>query len=148
MLAITNAIIVMTDHYIYDGTVLVDNGRIVDFGRKIEIPEGAEMLDANGAYVGPGLIDVHTHSDGEIFFTEDPEKAANTLLMHGVTDVMPALYYNMNADQYVKAIDVLKKAITRVKFRSRATTSCLATTKTPRQPQRCLPRTVGSAQAT
>jgi len=111
MLAITNAIIVMTDHYIYDGTVLVDNGRIVDFGRKVQIPEGAEILDAKGAYVGPGLIDVHTHSDGDIFFTEDPEKAANTLLMHGVTDVMPALYYNMNADQYVKAIEVLKKAM-------------------------------------
>ena len=31
--------------------------------------------------------------------------------MHGVTDVMPALYYNMNADQYVKAIELLKKTM-------------------------------------
>ena len=118
MLAITNAIIVMTDHYIYDGTVLVEDGKIVDFGRKVNIPEGAEILDANGAYVGPGLIDVHTHSDGDIFFTEDPEKAANTLLMHGVTDVLPALYYNMNADQYVNAVDVLKKAMAEGKARN------------------------------
>ena len=96
MLAITNAIIVMTDHYVYDGTVLVDNGRIVDFGRKVKIPEGAEILDVNGAYVGPGLIDIHTHADGETFFNEDAAKAADTLLHHGVTDVLPALYYNMN----------------------------------------------------
>ena len=101
----------MTDHYIYDGTILVENGRIVDFGRKINIPEGAEVLDVNGAYVGPGLIDIHTHSDGDIFFTEDPEKAANTLLMHGVTDVLPALYFNMNDDQYVDAINLLKDAM-------------------------------------
>lgn len=118
MLAITNAIIVMTDHYIYDGTVLVEDGKIVDFGRKVAIPEGAEILDANGAYVGPGLIDIHTHSDGDIFFTEDPDKAANTLLMHGVTDVLPALYYNMNADQYVAAIDKLKSAMAEGKARN------------------------------
>ena len=77
MLAITNAIIVMTDHYIYDGTVLVEDGKIVEFGRKVKIPEGAEILDVNGAYVGPGLIDIHTHADGETFFNDDdgaPEK--------------------------------------------------------------------------
>ncbi|MBQ7779720.1 MAG: amidohydrolase family protein [Clostridia bacterium] len=111
MLAITNATIVMTDHYIYDGTVLVDNGKIVEFGRKVKIPDGAEILDVNGAYVGPGLIDIHTHADGDTFFTEDPEKVADVLLHHGVTDVMPALYYNMNADQYVDAIKLIKKTI-------------------------------------
>ena len=111
MLAITNAIIVMPNYYIYDGTMLIDDGKIVDFGRKINIPENAKILDAKGAYVGPGLIDIHTHADGETFFTEDPIKAAKTLLKHGVTDVMPALYYNMNADQYVEAIKLVKKAM-------------------------------------
>lgn len=111
MLAITNAIIVMENHYIYDGTILIDGGRIVDFGRKVEIPENAKILDAKGAYVGPGLIDIHTHADGETFFSEDPIKVAKTLLKHGVTDVLPALYYNMNADQYVDAINILKDAM-------------------------------------
>ena len=111
MLAITNAIIVMPNYYIYDGTLLIDGGKIVDFGRKINIPENAKILDAKGAYVGPGLIDIHTHADGDTFFTEDPIKAAKTLLKHGVTDVMPALYYNMNADQYVEAIKLVKKAM-------------------------------------
>jgi len=111
MLAITNAIIVMPNYYIYDGTVLIEDGRIVDFGRKINIPQNAKILDANGAYVGPGLIDIHTHADGDTFFTEDPIKAAKTLLKHGVTDVLPALYFNMTADQYVDAIKLLKKAM-------------------------------------
>ncbi len=111
MLAITNCILVMTDHYIYDASILIDDGKIVDFGRKLQIPSEAEVIDAKGMYVGPGLIDVHTHADGETFFNQDPVKAAKTLLSHGVTDVLPALYYNMNADQYVDAINNIKAAI-------------------------------------
>ena len=111
MLAIQNAILVMPDHYIEGATLLIENGKILDFGRKVAVPDGAEMLDARGAYVGPGLIDIHTHADGEIFFTEDPVKAAKTLLQHGVTDVLPALYYNMNADQYVSAIRRIRDAV-------------------------------------
>ncbi len=111
MLAILNATIVLPEYYIPNGKILIDNGKIVDFGKKITIPENAKILDVNGAYVGPGLIDIHTHADGETFFTEDPVKAASTLLMHGVTDVMPALYYNMNADEYVAAIELVKSAM-------------------------------------
>lgn len=101
----------MTDHYIYDASILIDDGKIVDFGRKLHIPSEADVIDAKGMYVGPGLIDVHTHADGETFFNQDPVKAAKTLLSHGVTDVLPALYYNMNADQYVDAIKNIKAAI-------------------------------------
>ena len=40
--------------------VLVDGGRIVAVG--LDLPrDGAEVVDASGAYVLPGGIDVHTH---------------------------------------------------------------------------------------
>ena len=111
MLAIINATIVMTDHYIPNGTLLVDNGRIVDFGKRIAVPEGAAIVDACGLYVGPGLIDIHTHADGETFFTEDPVKAAATLLDHGVTDVMPALYFSANGEQLVEQAGIIREAM-------------------------------------
>ena len=111
MLAIINAILVMPDHYIEDATLLIEDGKILDFGKKLAVPAGAEVLDANGAYLGPGLIDIHTHADGETFFTEDPEKAAATLLSHGVTDVLPALYFSMNADEYVAAIKKIRRTM-------------------------------------
>ena len=111
MLAIINATIVMTDHYIPNGTLLVDNGRIVDFGKRIAVPEGAAIVDACGMYVGPGLIDIHTHADGETFFTEDPVKAAATLLDHGVTDVMPALYFSANGEQLVEQAGIIREAM-------------------------------------
>lgn len=41
-------------------TVLVENGKIAAVGR-VEIPAGAQVLDARGQYLFPGMIDPHTH---------------------------------------------------------------------------------------
>ena len=72
MTAIINATLVMPDHYIPDATLIIEDGRIKNFGKKLEIPEGTEIIDAKGFYVGPGLIDIHTHADGETYFTMTP----------------------------------------------------------------------------
>ena len=108
--AIINTIIIMPDYMIPGGTIVIEDGRIVDFGKKI-CTDGMEIIDAGGAYTGPGLIDIHTHADGDTFFTEDPVKAAKTLLMHGVTDVLPALYFNMNGDELVEAVATVRGAM-------------------------------------
>ncbi len=108
--AIINTTIVLPEYLVPNGTIVIEDGIIVDFGKKINT-DGMALIDAKGAYTGPGLIDIHTHADGETFFTEDPEKTAKTLLMHGVTDVLPALYYNMNKEQLVKAIALVRSAM-------------------------------------
>ena len=48
---------------VQDVTVLVDGERIVEVGPRpsVPIPEGAEVLDAAGHTIMPGLIDVHDH---------------------------------------------------------------------------------------
>src|SRR5262245_17805278 len=43
--------------------VLVDDGRIVAVGGKLDAPGGAEIIDAGGLYVMPGGIDPHTHME-------------------------------------------------------------------------------------
>lgn len=45
------------------GVVLIEEGRIraVGDGSQIEIPRHAEVIDATGLIVAPGLIDLHTH---------------------------------------------------------------------------------------
>ena len=108
MLVIKNANLVMLDHYIPDGIIIIENGIIKDYGKNITIPDDAEIVDAKGLYVGPGLIDIHTHSDGETFFTEDPVKAAKTVLDHGVTDVLPALYFNVSKNELLEQIKKIK----------------------------------------
>ncbi len=108
--AIVNTHIVMPDYLIPGGTIVIEDGKILDFGKKI-CTEGMEVIDAKGAYTGPGLIDIHTHADGETFFHEDAVKAAKTLLQHGVTDVMPALYFSANGEELVRQIKFVRDAM-------------------------------------
>ena len=46
------------------GTVLVEEGKIVAVGHAhaVEVPRGAEVLDARGCVVTPGFVDAHTHA--------------------------------------------------------------------------------------
>lgn len=111
MKAITNARIVQTDHIIPDGVILYEGGKIVDFGEDLPVGD-AEVTDVGGAFVGPGLIDIHTHSDGQTFFFEDPAKAAATVLRRGVTSVLPALYFNAPKTELIRQINVIRAAMT------------------------------------
>jgi imidazolonepropionase-like amidohydrolase len=44
-----------------DQVILVEHGKILRIGPKIEIPSGAEIVDLSKEWVTPGLIDAHTH---------------------------------------------------------------------------------------
>ncbi len=62
MIAITNGKVMTITQGTFDGgTVLVEDGRIVAVGEDVEIPEDAEVYDATGKVVMPGLIDAHCH---------------------------------------------------------------------------------------
>ena len=46
---------------IRNGAVLMENGKIVAVGQTVTAPEGALVIDGQGKYVTPGLIDTHSH---------------------------------------------------------------------------------------
>lgn len=48
------------DKEIFEGDILLKDGKIVEIGNDLRY-EGAEIIDAKGLYVMPGLIDAHTH---------------------------------------------------------------------------------------
>lgn len=111
MKAIINTNIVMPDHMILGGTILIDdNGKIVDFGKKVDV-SGAEIIDANGLYTGPGLIDIHTHSDAINWFYDNPVSAARNVLENGVTTVLPTLYFADNAERLIKQAKNIRDAV-------------------------------------
>ena len=112
MKAIINGTIVMYDYIIPNGVVLIDGETIVKVGkaRDVEIPSDAEIIDAEGNFVGPGLIDIHTHAADNMWIFENPEETSKHLMEHGVTSVLPALYNNLNKDAYIKAADDIIKA--------------------------------------
>ncbi len=63
MLAITNGKVLTITQGTFDiGTVLIDNGKIAAVGPDVTIPPGAEVYDAAGKVVMPGLIDAHCHT--------------------------------------------------------------------------------------
>ncbi len=43
-----------------NGIVLIENGKIKELGTAVEIPSGAEVIDATGKWILPGLIESHT----------------------------------------------------------------------------------------
>ena len=94
---IRNASIYHTaDRTFYDSSVLIADGRIA-LVAPVELtpPEGAEIYDANGMRIIPGLVDVHTHGRaGGDFGNADQAlmtHMAKSYLDSGVTTVMPTL---------------------------------------------------------
>ena len=63
MLAIQNGYIkTMAGEDIPGGSILIgDDGKILAVGKDIEIPAGAEIIDAEGRLVTPGCVDAHCH---------------------------------------------------------------------------------------
>ena len=62
MIAIINGkIIPVTSEPLEKGTVLIEGEKIKAVGSGIAVPEGAEVVDAAGKWVLPGLIDAHSH---------------------------------------------------------------------------------------
>src|SRR5688572_9106163 len=64
------------------GDIAIDGDRIVALGDVDD--RGREEIDAAGAYVTPGFVDVHTHLDAQLAW--DPD--ATSSCWHGVTSVV------------------------------------------------------------
>lgn len=60
-LAITNAHVVPITEPEFDGTLLVEDGRITALGPDVDVPADAQIVDADGAWLLPGLVDAHVH---------------------------------------------------------------------------------------
>ncbi len=116
MTAITNSQIVLENGIIFDGTIIVDNGKITDFGpsRNFDLTD-CEIIDAKGAYVGPGFVDIHVHGCVGFSTSFDVEKAADYLLSHGTTSFLATPDYLMNFDEMMSAIDSVKNNFGKVK---------------------------------
>ena len=66
----------------YAGDVAIQDGKIAAVGAS----EGSakETIDAGGAYVTPGWVDVHTHYDGQVSWDDTIEPSFS----HGVTSIV------------------------------------------------------------
>ena len=93
---IKNGIIINEDGR-FQGDIRLKAGNIVMIGTGLE-PECSEgILDAEGAYILPGGVDVHTHIDmpaGECMTSDDYFTGTKAAVMGGTTTVMDFPEYN------------------------------------------------------
>ena len=93
----------------FDGWILISDGKIAQVAStELTPPEDAEIFDARGRRVIPGLVDVHTHGRaGGDFGSADQTlmtHMAKSYLDSGVTTVMPTLA-SAPLDELETAID-------------------------------------------
>lgn len=68
----------------FRGSILIRDGKIVEAGEKVLVPDGARVIDAAGQYVMPGIIDCHSHIAADSI----NEGAVAVSSMVGIEDVI------------------------------------------------------------
>lgn len=114
MFQITNGRIITPSGILNGGSLIIDNGKIVDiYTSEKNIPE-IQTLDAKGNYVAPGCIDMHVHGGaGHDFMEATPDafyQIARAHAVHGTTSLYATLAASprKTIDQ---AIDVCEKVM-------------------------------------
>ncbi|MEZ4900371.1 MAG: amidohydrolase family protein [Spirosomataceae bacterium] len=90
---ITNGIILTPFRTIKNGTIVVENERILGIHEgNIDVPDAVE-INADGQYISPGFIDIHVHGGGGHDFMDGTEEAflgvAQLHARYGTTALVP-----------------------------------------------------------
>ena len=110
MKCIKGAKIILPDSIVEDKALLFDE-KIVGIVDEKDIPSDAEIINHDGEYVAPGLIDLHIHgylnedaSDGK---PEGIRKMAEGVIKNGVTVFLPTTM-TVSIEEIEKALDVVR----------------------------------------
>jgi len=76
----------------YSGDVGIKDGAIIELGKVESV--GRHVIDAEGAMVTPGFIDVHTHYDGQLIW----DSRMDPSFSNGVTTVVAKLLLSVHPD--------------------------------------------------
>src|SRR5262249_26442175 len=84
VVAIRNATLVtVTRGTVQNGTIVLRDGKIAALGTNVPVPAGADVVDASGKFVSPGIIDCHSHIAADSF----NEMGTTVSSMTGIEDV-------------------------------------------------------------
>ena len=87
-------LVTVTNGTIPNGTVVLRDGKIAALGANVDIPAGAEVVEASGKFVSPGLIDAHSH----IAVDGINEGGTTVSSMTGIEDVLDPTDINIYRD--------------------------------------------------
>jgi len=87
-------IVTATRGTIPNGTVVLAGGKIAAVGANVPVPSGAEVIDATGRFVSPGIIDCHSHIAADSI----NEMGTTVSSMTGIEDVLNPTDINIYRD--------------------------------------------------
>ena len=92
---IINGQILTPQGWLKNGSVLINDGKILEITNSDLAVIGATVIDAKGMFIVPGFISMHCHGGGGHDFTEGTteafKEAAAAHLKHGSTTIFPTL---------------------------------------------------------
>src|SRR5262249_7831489 len=80
---------IVTPEATLQGGVAIADGKIVAIGANDTLPDGKQIIDANGLHILPGLIDAHVHfRDPGVTHKEDFSTGSTAAVCGGITTVI------------------------------------------------------------
>lgn len=94
-----------------EGKALLYDTKIIGITDESDIPADAEIINADGAYVAPGLVDVHIHGYLNEDASDDSEegirKMAKGVIENGVTTFLPTTM-TVSMQEIEEALDIVR----------------------------------------
>jgi imidazolonepropionase-like amidohydrolase len=87
-------ILTVTKGTIPNGTIVLRGGKIEAVGANVAVPSGAQVVDAAGRFVSPGIIDAHSHIAADSI----NEGGTTVSSMTGIEDVLDPTDINIYRD--------------------------------------------------
>lgn len=94
-LVFQNGTVILPDRTLANGIVVCQDGRICAVGEQggVTAPAEATIVDAQGGFISPGLVDIHVHGGANADFMDGTEAAVVTAARaharHGTTTIFP-----------------------------------------------------------
>lgn len=94
-------VLVHAQRCVKEEAVLIEDGTILDIASECELPHAEQVIDAEGLYLAPGLLDTHTHGIGGFDFNTCTAQAIEEIIAlehaEGVTGFLASLVVENHA---------------------------------------------------
>ena len=96
-------VLVHAQRCVKEEAVLIEDGTILDIASECELPYAEQVIDAEGLYLAPGLLDTHTHGIGGFDF--------NTCTVQAIEEII-ALEHAEGVNGFLASLVVENHAMT------------------------------------
>ena len=97
----TARVLMHAQRCVKEEAVLIEDGTILDIASECELPHAEQVIDAEGLYLAPGLLDTHTHGIGGFDFNTCTAQAIEEIIAlehaEGVTGFLASLVVENHA---------------------------------------------------